>query len=87
MKDVKQQESNDPEKFEIRLHAITFMGHRITSKAVVVDPENVSAIQNMNDPEDIGELRRFLGMVNYVGKFVPNLTSIIKPIQKSKPHG
>ena len=30
----------------------------------------------MKSPENISELRRFLGMVNQLGKFTPNLATI-----------
>ena len=32
-------------------------------------------------PETIRDLRRFLGMINYVGKFIPNHTTVLKPLQ------
>lgn len=35
----------------------------------------------MATPEGMESLRRFLGMVNYIGKFIPSLTSIIKHLQ------
>ena len=82
----------DPEKLEIGLDAINFMGHRITKEGIVVDPEKVRTITDMPAPETIGDLRRFLGMINYVGKFIPNLTTVLKPLQDltkkmSRGHG
>lgn len=35
----------------------------------------MTAIKNMLSPTDKEGVQRFLGMVNYVGKFVPNLTA------------
>ena len=68
----------NPEKLEIGLDAITFMVHRITKEGIVVDPEKVRAI---TVPETIGDMRRFLGMINYVRKFIPNLTTVLKLLQ------
>lgn len=45
----------NPAKFEMGLHAITFMGYRITSKDAEVDPEKVSGIRNMDSSEYIGD--------------------------------
>ena len=56
------------------------MGHRITKEGTMVDPEKVKAIRDMAVPENIHSLRQFLGMVNYVGKFIPNLSTILKPL-------
>ena len=49
---------------------------------IVVDPEKVRAITDMPAPETIGDLRRFLGMINNVGKFIPNLTTVLSLIKK-----
>ena len=68
------------EKLEMSLDAITFMGHRITKEGTMVDPEKVKAIRDMAVPVNIHSLRQFLGMVNYVGKFIPNLSKILKPL-------
>ena len=77
----------NPEKLEIGLDAITFMGHRITKEGIVVDPAKVRAITDMSAPETIGDLRRFLGMINYVQKFIPNLTTGLNKKKMSCGHG
>ena len=69
----------NPEKLEIGLDAITVMEHRITKEGIVVDPKKVRAITVLSASETIGDLRRFLGMINYVGKFIPNLTIVLTP--------
>ena len=71
----------NPEKLAIGLDAITFMGHRITNEGIVVDPEKVRAITDMPIPRTLGDLRKFLGVINYVGKFILNLTTVRKPLQ------
>ena len=48
------------------------MGHRITKDGLHSDPEKVKATTEMEAPTNIDELRRFLGMVNYLAKFLPN---------------
>lgn len=64
----------NPAKFQMGLNTITFMGNWITSKGIEVDQKKVHVIQNMATSEDVGSLHRFLGMDNYVGTFIPNLT-------------
>ena len=34
----------------------------------------------MPDPTDVAELRRFLGMVNYLGRYLQNLSSVLQPV-------
>ena len=42
----------------------------------------------MPDPENLTELKRILGMVNFLGRFIPNLSSTLRPmtelLQKDK---
>ncbi|KAJ8049054.1 hypothetical protein HOLleu_01612 [Holothuria leucospilota] len=69
------------EKLELRLEEVTFMGHRLTNKGLRSDTEKVKAITSMQAPSTIKELRRFLEMVNYLAKFLPNLHKTMKPLQ------
>ena len=34
----------------------------------------------MAEPKNVPELRRFLGMVNYLGRLIPNLATILHPL-------
>lgn len=68
------------DKLELRTNSFTFMGHRITNDGVMMDPEKVRAITAMPEPTTVHELRRFLGMVNYVARFLPSLAATISPL-------
>ncbi|CAB4054887.1 unnamed protein product [Lepeophtheirus salmonis] len=69
------------DKLELRFPKITFMGHFIGDSAVEIDPEKSPAIKEMNRPKNLEELRRFLGIVNYLSKFILNLISISAPMR------
>ena len=62
------------EKCEFRLNELKFVGHIFSADGVQADPEKVEAISGMPSPRDKSDLRRFLGMINYLGKFMPNLS-------------
>ena len=47
------------------------MGHKISAAGIEPDPNNISAITNMLIPQNVTEVRTFLGMAKYVGKFLP----------------
>ena len=55
------------------------MGHIISSEGIKIDPSKTEAITLMSLPRSVNELQRFLGMVNYLGKFVPILTKRTTP--------
>lgn len=42
----------------------------------------VEAVTNTQRPESVSEVRRFLGLVNYCGKFIPDLATIADPLRK-----
>ena len=42
----------------------------------------MATIQEMAEPKTPQEVSRFLGMVNYLAKFLPNLSQVTEPLQK-----
>ena len=61
-------------KAHLRKKSVPCMGHLLASQGVCVDPKKVSAITQMEAPTDVTTLKRLLGMVNYLGKFLPHLS-------------
>jgi len=74
------------QKLEVGVDEVVFMGHRITKDGLQVDPEKVEAITNMTAPTNITELRRFIGMTNYLARFLPGLTDILQPLHNLLQH-
>ena len=68
------------EKCEYRKSEITFLGHIIDSQGCRPDPTKVEAISSLPEPSDTAELRRYLGMVNYLGRYLPHLSTVLKPL-------
>ena len=58
------------------------MDHLISSSGIIPHPDGVRAIVNMNPPQDVKEVQRFLGMCNYLSCFTLNLSEIVKPLTK-----
>lgn len=46
------------------------------------DPAKVEAIKKFKQPNNVQELRSFLGMVTYCGMFVKNFSTIAAPLRK-----
>jgi len=70
------------EKCEFEKDSVHFLGHIVGKDGMKIDPRKVQAIKDMKPPTDMTELRRFLGMVNQVGKFIPNLADLTKPLRE-----
>ena len=67
-------------KCQIRKQSIVFLGHIISPEGIKIDPSKTEAITKMPLPRSVNELQRFLGMVNYLGKFIPNLAEHTTPL-------
>ena len=72
----------NPEKCEFAKTEIKFLGHLITQNGIQADPEKTTVIAKLKPPENITELRRFLGMVNQRGKFSQNLAQLTQPLRE-----
>jgi hypothetical protein len=59
---------------------VDFLGHIITSAGIHPDPRKTEAIMEMKEPTNFGDLRSFLGMVNQLGKFLPQLAETDKTL-------
>ena len=71
----------NPAKCEFSCKEIRFLGQLVDTQGVRADPSKVKAIQQMKEPKNISELRSFLGMINQLGKFTPNLAENTKPLR------
>ena len=69
------------EKCEFGVKQVKFLGHKISAQGIEADPDKIKAILNMPEPQNIEGVRRFMGMVNYVGKFSPHLPTLTKPLR------
>ena len=69
-------------KCEFSKNRLTFLGHVIDAQGVSPDPNKTAAISNMDTPKTVTELHRFLGMINQLGKFSPNIAKLSQPLRE-----
>ena len=60
---------------------IRFLGQLVDQSGARPDPDKVQTIQEMKAPTTVSEVRRFLGMVNQLSKFCPDLAEHTKPLR------
>ena len=68
------------EKCAFRQKQIEFLGHITSAEGVQINPEKIKANLNMDRPSDVQELRRLLGMINFLARFLPRLQGVIQPL-------
>ena len=61
--------------------SVKFLNHVIDQEGINPDPEKVQAIQVMEEPKSVSDLRRFLGMCNQLSKFSSDLAETTKPFR------
>jgi len=71
----------NPEKFRFKERSVKYIGHVLTSNGLQTDPEKVRAIKEMAAPTNAKEMKTFLGMVNYLSKFLPQLSTLTNPLR------
>ena len=70
------------EKCKFSQSQVPFLGQVVNESGITPDPSKVAAIQNVRAPTGVGEVRRFLGTINQMSKFVPNLSDVTKPLRE-----
>lgn len=72
----------NPSKCVFAQPEVTFLGYTINAEGSKPPADRVAAIVNANKPTTVNELRRFLGMVNFYRRFIPNAAEIQAPLTK-----
>jgi len=67
-------------KCKFRKSELPYFGHIVGEDGIRPNPERITAITNLAAPKNVEELRRCLGMINYLGRFLPSLSDTIKPL-------
>ncbi|XP_075543265.1 uncharacterized protein LOC142577690 [Dermacentor variabilis] len=74
-------------KCKFNQRELTFFGHVFSSNGVQPDPTKVSAILGASPPSSATEVKSLLGLVNYCGRFIPNLAHLTQSLGKLTAKG
>lgn len=53
--------------------SVKFLGVIASAEGISPDPDKVAAINVMPAPQDVTGVRRLLGLVNHIGRFLPRI--------------
>ncbi|XP_062557899.1 uncharacterized protein K02A2.6-like [Armigeres subalbatus] len=70
------------EKCLFKVNSLDFLGHTISPDGIKPSNSKVEALQKFRIPNTTEEVRSFLGLVTYVGRFLPNLATITAPLRE-----
>ena len=71
----------NPAKYKIGVLELTFLGDVVSAEGLKADQEKVRAIDAMEKPQNVKDLQRFLGMVNFLSRFIPALSIRAAPLR------
>ncbi|PFX16114.1 Retrovirus-related Pol polyprotein from transposon 17.6 [Stylophora pistillata] len=73
------------DKIQFRVNKIKYMGEVVSGLVSELgfspDPDKISAIHNMPTPSCKQDLQRLLGMMNYLAKYIPNMSELTDPLR------
>lgn len=62
--------------------SVTYLCHRIDGEGLHPITEKVKAVNDAPNPRNVQKLKSYLGLLNYYGKFLPNLSTELAPLYK-----
>ena len=63
-------------------NSVNYLGYIVDAEGIHTAPDKIDAIRNAPRPENLHQLRSFLGLVNYYGKFLPSLSTTAHPLNQ-----
>lgn len=70
------------EKCIYKVQAVNFLGHELTPNGVRPLSKYIDSITNFRVPATIEELQSFLGLTNYLNKWIPNFATKTEPLKE-----
>ena len=69
-------------KLRFKLSKVAYMGHILGADALQADPEKITGIREMPRPTDVQGVQRLIGVVTYLSKFLPQLSTVCEPLRR-----
>ena len=78
-----------PKKCHFFCERVIYLGHKVSAEGIATDPEKVRAVQDWGVPKNLTDVRSFLGLCSYYRRFIPQFSTIAKPLTRltEKDHG
>ena len=69
-----------PSKCVFGVQNINFFGHNISPNGILPSNDKIESIKNFPRPRNLKQLQRFLGMINFYHRFLPNISNLLTPL-------
>ena len=68
-------------KLNFKFDKVCYTGHILSRDGISANPLKVKAISEMPTPTDVAAVQRFVRVVTYLAKFLPQLSTVAEPLQ------
>ena len=75
------------EKLQLKCTETPYIGHVLTPEGVKFDPRKVEAVMKMERSSDVAAVRRLVGLVNYLSKFLSKISELCEPLRRHTHKG
>lgn len=69
-------------KCVFKVPEVEFLGHHLSAEGIRPTEEKTDILKSFRAPSNVEELRSFLGMVTYIGRFLPDLGTVTNPLRE-----
>lgn len=69
-----------PDKYNFFKTSVRYLGHVVSREGVRTDPEKIRALTTWPRPQNLKELRLFLGFSGYYRRFIKDYSKVVKPL-------
>ena len=67
-------------KCQFAMQSVPFLGHIVSAQGLQTDPKKVQAVQDWPTPQNVPDVRAFLGLAQYFAKFIEGYSTITVPL-------
>ncbi|KAL1427931.1 hypothetical protein MTO96_003089 [Rhipicephalus appendiculatus] len=60
--------------------SVIYLGHKVSADGIYPTSAKIKAIQDAPEPMNLTELRAYLGLLNFYGKFLADLATVAAPL-------
>ena len=69
-------------KLRFKISKVAYIGHILGANGLQADIEKIKAVLEMPSPTDVHGVQRLIGVVTYLSKFLPQLSTVCEPLRR-----
>ena len=69
-----------PNKCHLFQTSVTYLGHKVSKDGIATDPAKVEAVKDWPTPENVSDVRSWIGFTSYFRRFISGYSEIQKPL-------